>query len=136
MDDIPPSDYFFSRKRKVVLKQETHMKEGRMVKKHKVLIDGHNLEEEDFATEIAGSMGAMATTNFFTMGNMRMRIKKSNNMIAQLQDQLKNVEENIREEVSKILEQTKVVERLEIQLFKTSLDEMIQKIQASQAQVA
>jgi hypothetical protein len=70
-----------------------HKKEGNMVKKHKVLIDGHNLEEEDFATEIAGSMGAMATTNFFTMGNMRMRIKKSDNMIAQLQDQLKKAEE-------------------------------------------
>jgi hypothetical protein len=62
------------------------MKEGSMVKKHKVLIDGHNLEEEDFATEIAGSMGAMEKTNFFTVGNMRTRIKKSNNMIAQLQD--------------------------------------------------
>ena len=57
-----------------------------MVKKNKVLIDGQNLEEEDFTTEIAGSMGAMETTNFFTMGNMRTRIKKSNNMIAQLQD--------------------------------------------------
>jgi hypothetical protein len=54
------------------------------------------LEEEDFATEIAGFMGAMETTIFFTMGNMRTRINKSNNMIAQLQDQLKNVEKNIR----------------------------------------
>jgi hypothetical protein len=44
------------------------MKEGSMVKKHKVLIDGQNLEEEDFATEIVGSMGAMATTNFFYHG--------------------------------------------------------------------
>jgi hypothetical protein len=40
------------------------MKEGSMVKKHKILIDGQNLVEEDFATEIAGSMGAMATTFF------------------------------------------------------------------------
>jgi hypothetical protein len=68
IDEIPPSDYFFSKKRKAILKQEMHMKEGSMVKKHKVLIDGHNLEEEDFATEIVGSMGAMATTNFFYHG--------------------------------------------------------------------
>jgi hypothetical protein len=100
------------------------MKDGSMVKNHKVLIDGQNLEEEDFATEIAGSMGAMATTNFFTMRNMRARIKKSNNMIAQLQDQLKNVEENIREKVSKRLEKTRAAGRLEIQLLKSSLDEM------------
>jgi hypothetical protein len=63
-----------------------HKKEGNMVNKHKVLIDGHNLEEEDFATEIAGSMGAMATTNFFIMGTMRNRIKKSDKIIAQLQE--------------------------------------------------
>ena len=75
-----------------------------MVKKHKVLLDGHNLEEEDFAIEITGSMGAMATTNLFTVENMRSRIKKSNHTIAQLQDQLNNVEKNIREEVNKILE--------------------------------
>jgi hypothetical protein len=55
-----------------------------MVKKHKVLLDGHNLEEEDFSIEIASSMGAMETTNIFTTRNMRMRINKSNNMIAQL----------------------------------------------------
>jgi methyl-accepting chemotaxis protein len=84
--------------------------------------------EEDFATEIVDSMGAMATTNFFTVGNMRMRIKKINNMIAQLQDQLKNVQENIREEVSKSLEQTRAAKRLEIQLLKSSLEEMNQKI--------
>jgi hypothetical protein len=136
IDEIPPFDYFFSRKRKFVLKQEMHKKEGNRVKKHKVPTDGQNLEEEDFATEIAGSMGAMATTNFFTMGNMRTRIKKSDNMIAQLQDQLKNVEEKIREEVSKSLEQTRAAERLEIQSLKTSLDEMKQKIQASQVQVS
>jgi hypothetical protein len=60
------------------------MREGGMVKKHRVLIDGHKLEEEDFATEVAGSMGATTTTNFFTVENMRTRIKKSHHMIARL----------------------------------------------------
>jgi hypothetical protein len=55
---------FSAEKRKVILKQEMYMKEGSMVKNHKVLIDGQNLEEEDFTTEIAGSMGAMATKTF------------------------------------------------------------------------
>ena len=91
-----------------------HMREGGMVKKHRVLIDGQKLEEEDFATEVVGSMGAMETTNIFTMENMRTRIKKSNHTIAKLQDQLKNVEKNIREEVNKSLEQARAVERQEI----------------------
>jgi hypothetical protein len=38
-----------------------HKREGNMVKKNKVLIDRHNMKEEDFATKVAGSMGAMAT---------------------------------------------------------------------------
>jgi hypothetical protein len=85
-DEIPPSDYFFRRKRKAIMKQEMHMREGGMVKKHRVLIDGQKMEEEDFSTDIAVSMGDMAMENFFTMENMKTRIKKSNHMIAQLQD--------------------------------------------------
>jgi hypothetical protein len=40
-----------------------YMREGGMVKKHRALVDGQNLEEEDFSTEVVGSMGAMETTN-------------------------------------------------------------------------
>jgi hypothetical protein len=54
-----------------------HKREGNMVKKNKVLIDRQNLEEEDFATKVVGSMGAMATKNFFTIGKIITRIKKS-----------------------------------------------------------
>jgi hypothetical protein len=81
-EEIPSSDYFFSKKRKVVVKQEVHQREGTMVKKNTVLVDGENLEEEDFSTEVAGSMGALATTNLFIVENMRKRLKQSNHMIA------------------------------------------------------
>jgi hypothetical protein len=83
-DTIPPFDYFFSKKRKAIVRKEMHMREGGMVKKHRVLIDGQKLEEEDFSTEVAGSMGAMETTNIFTMESMRTRINNSNHMIARL----------------------------------------------------
>jgi hypothetical protein len=36
------------------------------------------------AIEVAGYMGAMATTNRFTVESMRTKIKKSNHTIAQL----------------------------------------------------
>jgi len=55
-----------------------------MVKKHRVLVDGHNLEEEDFSTEVVGSMGALATTNLFTVDNLKTRLRQRNQMIAQL----------------------------------------------------
>jgi hypothetical protein len=134
-EEIPSSDYFFSKKRRVVVKQEMHLKGETMVKKHRVLVDGQNLEEEDFATEVAGSMGALATTNLFTVDNLKTRLKQRNQMISQLQSQIKNTEKNIREEINKGLEQARVVDQQEIQSLKSSLDEMNKKMQTSQVQV-
>jgi uncharacterized protein involved in exopolysaccharide biosynthesis len=111
------------------------MREGGMVRKHRVLVDGQNLEEEDFATEVAGSMGALETTNLFTVDNMRTRLKQSDHMIVQLQGQLKDTEKNIREEINKGLDQARVVDKQEIQSLKSSLDEMNKKMQTSQIQV-
>ena len=109
-----------------------HEREGAMVKKHIVFIDGKNLEEEDFAIEVVGSMGALETTNLFTVDNMKTRLKKSIHMIAQLQSQLKNTEKNIREEINKGLEQDRVVEKQEIQMLKYSLDEIYKKMKKIQ----
>jgi hypothetical protein len=73
-EEIPSFDYFFSRKRKVVVKQEMHLREGTMVKKHKVLVDGQNLEEEDLSTEVVGSMGALAMANLFSADSLKTRL--------------------------------------------------------------
>ena len=89
-EEIPSSKYFFNKKRKVVLKQEMHLREGTMVKKHKVLVDEHNLEEEDFTMEVAGSMEALTMTNLFSLDSLKTKMKKKNQMIAQLQDQIRN----------------------------------------------
>ena len=106
-----------------------------MVKKHKVQLDGKNLEEGDFATEVAGSMGALATTNLFTIGNMRARLEQRNHRITQLQNQLKYTEKNIKEEINKGLDQARAADKQEIQLLKSSLDEMNKKVKMSQMQV-
>ena len=53
-------------------------------------------------------------------------------MIAQLQGQIKNSESSIREEINKGLEKSRVIDNQEIQLLKSSLDEMYKKMQASQ----
>jgi hypothetical protein len=42
-----------------------------MVKKQKIIVDGQKLEEGEFSTEIAGTMGALASTNLYSMGNLR-----------------------------------------------------------------
>jgi hypothetical protein len=84
-EEIPPSDFFFSKKRKVVVKREMHQREGATVKRHRVLLDGEALEEVDFVEEVAGSLGDFATTNQFSVGNLKERLKQKELLISQLQ---------------------------------------------------
>jgi hypothetical protein len=130
-EEMPPSDFFFSKKRRVVVKRETHQREGATVKRHKVLFDGQALEEEDFATDVAGSLGAFATTNQFSVGNLKERLKQKDLLISQLQNQVKTVEKNVRSEMNKSFEQIRVCDTQEIQQLKSSLDEMHKNAQAS-----
>jgi hypothetical protein len=132
IEEIPPSDFFLSKKRKVAVKKEMHQNEGATIKKHRVLLHGKNLEDEDFATEVADSLGAFSTTNLFSIDNLKERLKQRNKMISQLQNQLRNAKSNVREEVNKGMEQTRANDKQEIQLLKSSLDEMHKKMQVSE----
>ena len=49
-DEIPPSYYFFSKKRRAVLKQEIHPRGEGTIKRHKVIIDGKKLKDGELAT--------------------------------------------------------------------------------------
>jgi hypothetical protein len=109
-----------------------HLKEGTMVKKHRVLVDGQNLEEEDFTTEVAGSMGSLETTNLFSIDSLKVRLKHKNQMISQLPDQIRHTENNIREEVNQRVENARTTDKKEMQLLKSSLDEANKKMQMSQ----
>jgi hypothetical protein len=60
-EEMPPSDFFFSKKRRAIVKRETHQKEGAMVKRKRMIYDGQNREDSEFAKEVAGSLGAFAT---------------------------------------------------------------------------
>jgi hypothetical protein len=75
VEELPPSNLFFSKKRKAVVKREIHQKEGSTVKRHMVRIDGEALEEVDFAEEVEGSLGAFAIANQFSVGNLKERLK-------------------------------------------------------------
>jgi hypothetical protein len=67
VEELPPSNLFFSKKRKVVVKREMHQKEGSSVKRHRVLIYGEALEKVEFTKEVAGALGDFATTNQFSV---------------------------------------------------------------------
>jgi hypothetical protein len=92
---LPPSNLFFSKKRKVVVKREMHQKEGSVVKINRVLIDGEALEMVEFTEEVVGALGDFSTTNQFSIGNLKEGLKQKELLIIQLQSQIKTVENNV-----------------------------------------
>jgi hypothetical protein len=80
-DEIPSSDYFFSKKRRAVLKQELHHVGERTIKKHKIIIDGKKLNEGEFATELAGTMGAITSANMYSVGNLTTMLEQKDREI-------------------------------------------------------
>jgi hypothetical protein len=131
VEEMPPSDFFFNKKRRVVVKREMHQKEGATVKKHRVLLDGQALEEADFAMEVAGSLGDFSTTNRYSVGNLKEQLKQKDLLVSQLQCQLKTMEQSVRDEMNRGFEQIRACDRQEIQQLKFSLDEMHKNAQAS-----
>jgi hypothetical protein len=82
VEEMPPSDFFFSKKRRVVVKRETHQKEGAIVKRHRVLCDGQALEEANFTMEVASSLGAFSTTNQYSVGNLKEQLKQKDLLVS------------------------------------------------------
>jgi hypothetical protein len=134
-DEIPPSDYFFSKKRRAVLKQEIHPRGEGTIKKHRVIIDGKKLKDGEFATELAGTMGAIASTNMYSVGNLTTMLEQKDQTIIQLQDKLKENERNISWGIQKGLEQARLKDMQEIQKLNKDLDEAKHLIQVTQEQV-
>jgi hypothetical protein len=134
-DEIPSSDYFFSKKRKAILKQEMHPRGDMMIKKNKFIIDGQKLKEGEFAIKIIGTMGALASTNLYSVGNLTTMLQQKDQTMAQLQSQLKETERSISREIDQGLERARCNDIQEIKKLKAILDEANLKIQVSQAQV-
>jgi hypothetical protein len=134
-DELPSSDYFFSKKRRAVLKQELHSVGDRTLKKHKIIIDGRKLHDSAFATELAGSMGAIASANMYSVENLINTIEQKNQEITQLQGSLKENEKLIAWGIKRGLEQARLKDIQDIQQLNENLTEAKQTIQNTQEQV-
>jgi hypothetical protein len=109
---MPPLEFFFSKKRRVVVRRETHQRDGTTVKKHKVLLDGQALEKEDFATDVTGSLGAFAIVNQFSVGNLKEKLKQKDLLVSQLQDKLNTIDQEVRSEMNKSFKKNRVFDTL------------------------
>jgi hypothetical protein len=106
-----------------------------MIKKHRVIIDGKKLKDGEFATELAGTMRAIASENIYSVGSLTTMLEQKDQTITHLQDKLKETERNISWGIQKGLEQARLKDIQEIQKMKTGLEEAKQIIQVTQAQV-
>jgi hypothetical protein len=104
VEELPPNDFLFSKKRKFIVKRETHQRASVAVKKYKVLTNGEALEEEEFTDEMEGTLGAYATTNQYSIGTLKERIKHKDVLIRKLQAHIADVETNAKNEAYKDLE--------------------------------
>jgi hypothetical protein len=117
------------------LKQELHPVGEKMIKKHKIIIDGKKLNEGEFSIEIAGTMGAIALANMYSIGNLTMMLEKNDREMLQLQDILKENEKMIGWGIQKGLEQARLKDIQDIQKLNENLTEAKHMIQITQEQV-
>jgi hypothetical protein len=66
-----------------------------------VLLDEHALEEVDFTMDMAGLLGDFATTNQYSVRNLKEKLKKKDMLVNQLKNQIKTLEQNVRSEMKK-----------------------------------
>jgi hypothetical protein len=89
-----------------------------MIKKHRVIIDGKKIKDGEFATESAGMMGAITSTNIYFVSSLTTMLEQKDQTIIQLQDKLKETERNISWGIQKGLEQARLKDIQEIQKMK------------------
>jgi hypothetical protein len=75
IEELLPNKFFFDKKRKAVVSKGLYQREGVMAKKFKIMIDGKAAKVEEFTDEIAGKLGAYATTNKHSVGTLKAQLK-------------------------------------------------------------
>jgi hypothetical protein len=75
IEKLPPNKFFFDKKRKAMVRQGLYQREGVMAKNFKIMTEGKAAKEEEFADEIAGTLGDYATTNQYSVGTLKAQLK-------------------------------------------------------------
>jgi hypothetical protein len=97
VEELPPNEFFFDKKRKAIVKQEFYQEAGKVAKKFKILADGKDMKKQEFATQIAGTLGAFSTTNQYSVESLRDQLKQKNRLIKTLEAKLATTETTARD---------------------------------------
>jgi hypothetical protein len=136
VEELPPNEFFFDKKRKAVVKREFYQEGESTAKKYKVITDGKDKKNEQFATEIAGTLGAYALVNQFSVGLLKNQLKRKNLLIKTLEARLATATETAKDQESVRIEQARLADKNEIELLKTKLEQAQPVVQYGQMQAS
>jgi hypothetical protein len=122
-EELPPNEFFFDKKRKAVVKMEFYQEGESTAKKYKVMTDGKDKKNEQFATEIAGTLGAYASANQFSVELLKNQLKRKNHLMRTLEARLASATENAKGQASVEIEQARLADKNEIEVLKTKLEQ-------------
>ena len=106
-----------------MVKKEFYQEGESTSKNFKVMIDGKNKKNEQFATKIVGTLGAYASVNQFSVGLLKNQLNRKNHLIRTLEARLALATENARGQVSVEIEQARLGDKNEIEVLKTKLEQ-------------
>jgi ABC-type phosphate transport system auxiliary subunit len=81
---------------------------------------------------MAGSLGAFATTNQWSVENLAEQLKQRNLLVGKLQDQIMTMEQDVKNKMNKDFEQIRAYDKHQIQQLQANLDELQRNSQANQ----
>jgi hypothetical protein len=123
-EEMPPLDFLFSKKRRVIIKRETHQKDGVIVKRKIMLYDGQNRDDTEFAKEVVGWLGAFATANQWSVENLSQQLQQKSMLVEKLQNKIHTNERTIQNRMSRYFEQIKAYDKKQIQRLQANFDEL------------
>jgi hypothetical protein len=122
-EELPPNELFFDKKRKAVVKREFYQEGESTTKKFKVMTDGKNKKNEKFSTEIAGTLGAYALANQFSVEILKNQLHRKNRLIRTLEARLASATENTKGQLNMEIELARLANKNEIEALKTKLEQ-------------
>jgi hypothetical protein len=122
-EELPPNEFFFDKKRKAVVKREFYQEGESTIKKFKVMTDGMNKRKDEFATEIAGTLGAYATANQFSVEMLKKQLKEKNRLIKTLEARVASAVKSAKSQASGEIELARLADKQEIGVLKTKLEQ-------------
>jgi hypothetical protein len=136
MEELSSKEFFFDKKRKTIVKKELYQEAGTVAKKFKILADGRIMKKEDFATQIAGRLGAFTTANQYFVGSLKDQLKRKNRLIKTLEAKMDIVETAARDQTNTCIDQPRAADQKEIERLQSNLEQTQQVAQTIQLQIS